>query len=174
MKTKDIVKYVRCRDEHGRRTFEHILIAEKASGVRLGGKHPVHHVNGVRHDNRNSNLVICEDASYHNLLHYRSRILAAGGRPGIHKICSTCEQLLSVSEFGKRNGGDGFKGECRKCECASKRRRMEAMSPEERKTVRRRRFVTWYSGLSPDRKRELFRKQYGYRTKKHKEKYGTS
>jgi DNA-directed RNA polymerase sigma subunit (sigma70/sigma32) len=32
----------------------------------------VHHVNGDRSDNRPANLVICEDQSYHQLLHQRA------------------------------------------------------------------------------------------------------
>ncbi len=49
--------------------------AEQAMGKKLAGKHPVHHANGDCSDDTNSNLVVCEDAAYHALLHKRMREL---------------------------------------------------------------------------------------------------
>ena len=53
----------------------HRTIAEKALGKPLDSKHPVHHVDGDKTNNANSNLVICEDNAYHSLLHKRQRDL---------------------------------------------------------------------------------------------------
>lgn len=55
---------------------EHILVAERAFGRRLPKGVVVHHVNEQGHDNRNENLVICENQAYHALLHTRMRARA--------------------------------------------------------------------------------------------------
>lgn len=65
----------------GRRgyVFEHTLVAEQALGGHLPAGAVVHHVNGNPADNRNCNLVVCQDQAYHFLLHRRQRALSACG-----------------------------------------------------------------------------------------------
>jgi len=79
------------------RVPEQILIAEKTLGRFLKNNEVVHHINGIKTDNRNSNLLICTD-SYHRFIHAKisglgiiirsnperdsktGRYIAAGGR----------------------------------------------------------------------------------------------
>ena len=78
--------YVMLRQAHHRASqrgyvLEHILIAERALRRPFPAGAEVHHVNGVRDDNRSCNLVVCEDRAFHMLLHARARALKASGHP---------------------------------------------------------------------------------------------
>lgn len=53
-----------------RRKGEHILICEKVLGRKLKQNEVVHHINGVKNDNRHCNLLVC-DKSYHAWLHHK-------------------------------------------------------------------------------------------------------
>lgn len=103
------------RRNRAKYVLEHILIAEKALGRFLPVDAEVHHVNEIRNDNANANLVICQDRAYHKTLHVRMRILAAGGDPRTHKICAQCG-LKPRSEFPRyRKSYDGLNQNCRVC-----------------------------------------------------------
>lgn len=62
--------YVILRVGFGVRKKEHVHIAEKILGRPLKKGEVVHHINGDRADNRNSNLLICT-VNYHTWLHWK-------------------------------------------------------------------------------------------------------
>jgi hypothetical protein len=69
---------------------EHILIAETVLGKPLPPNAVIHHINHDRTDNRQENLVICEDNSYHHLLHHREKALKACGHSNYY-MCRFCK-----------------------------------------------------------------------------------
>ena len=81
--------------------YEHREVAERALGKPLPKGAIVHHVDGNRLNNAPSNLVICQDASYHALLHHNKRIIDAGGKLGEHLFCGLCRRLLPLAAFTK-------------------------------------------------------------------------
>lgn len=73
----------------GKRSVLARVIAEKVLGRSLPTKAVIHHANENGLDNSNSNLVICPDEAYHNLLHTRLRAYKATGNAGNRK-CLLC------------------------------------------------------------------------------------
>ncbi len=100
--------------EPGEKKAEHLCIAERARGRPLPPKAEVHHVDGVRDNNANRNLVICQDRRYHHLLHRRTKVVRAGGNPNTHGLCGECHGLFLISELWLRKTGNEYR--CRSCQ----------------------------------------------------------
>jgi len=79
----------------------HRLRAEAALGKPLPKGADVHHVDENKNNNVSRNLVICQDRAYHSLLHFRLRVLRAGGDPNTQKVCSRCKQPKDFDQFYK-------------------------------------------------------------------------
>lgn len=68
-----------------------ILIVEKVLGKRLPIGAVIHHINENSMNDDNSNLIVCENRAYHNLLHLRMRALKACEHADWRK-CKFCKQ----------------------------------------------------------------------------------
>ncbi len=64
--------YISVHLGRGKRQYEHILVAQRALGRDLRPGEVVHHINGVKTDNRPENLLVCTH-TYHLALHARMR-----------------------------------------------------------------------------------------------------
>lgn len=101
----------------GAYVHEHKRVAARALGKPLPRGAQVHHVNGNPRDNRNCNLVICQDAAYHRLLHVRAKALALGADPNTERVCIDCRKPKPFAEFNRDNGNiaDGITRLCKAC-----------------------------------------------------------
>jgi len=52
--------------------WEHILVWEKANGMPLPDGHVIHHLNGIKHDNRPQNLIALPTSQHHYALYFQS------------------------------------------------------------------------------------------------------
>lgn len=78
--------------------YEHHIVIYKALGKKLLNKFHVHHANENKHDNRNKNLIICQDLAYHKLLHRRLSAFKATGNPTDRK-CKFCKQWDNINNL---------------------------------------------------------------------------
>jgi hypothetical protein len=91
-------------------TQVHTFIAEKALGKRLPRAAVIHHFDGNGSNNANSNLVICENKSYHKLLHSRAKAYKLCGNANWHH-CWICDQYDNEKNL-HRNGATWFHHSC--------------------------------------------------------------
>lgn len=106
----------------GVRVRLHVARAERALGKPLPKKSHVHHADGSKRDD--APLVICQDTSYHRLLHARMRVKAAGGNPNTDAVCGRCRLAKDRSLFTlHRSMVFGVYRDCRECSNEDQRRR---------------------------------------------------
>lgn len=99
--------------------YAHVVVAETALGRYLRGAEEVHHVNGVKKNNANKNLVVCPDRAYHMLLHRRQRVIDVGGDPNTEHYCHGCRRAVPDSAFDSRRlSSHGRQSRCRVCMAA--------------------------------------------------------
>jgi hypothetical protein len=80
------------------RVFEHIVVCEEILRKPLPMNAVIHHMDENRRNNKKDNLVICQDRSYHTLLHIRLRSLMATGRTDL-LLCTICKKYLEKESF---------------------------------------------------------------------------
>jgi hypothetical protein len=103
--------YVQVYSE-GKLTYEHIVVAEKALGKKLPNGAQVHHFDENKSNNRNSNLVICQDEKYHRLIHVRTRAYNETGHADYLK-CPYCKKYDPPKKLKEnKSGGYSFHPEC--------------------------------------------------------------
>ena len=117
----------------GRHRLEHTLIVERVLGRKLPAGAVIHHVDGNRTNNANSNLVVLASQSEHTELHRRLRVLRAGGNPHTDRLCCSCRQPKPICEFylcHSKDRGLRYGGECKECarEGARERQRLLRMA----------------------------------------------
>jgi HNH endonuclease len=94
---------------------EHVLVATKALGHALPPNAVVHHHDKNGFNNAPDNLVICENAAYHVLIHRRTRALKACGNAHFRR-CIYCKAWddparMYISPEGK--GSAAFHRDCK-------------------------------------------------------------
>lgn len=119
--TVDVFGYVR-KLKAGSYVGEHVLKSERALGRPLPAGAIVHHANEVKPDNRNSNLVICQDRAYHMLLHKRIRAYKATGSATAIK-CTHCGVWGMAGDPTMRTHRSGTQSMHRTCDAAAQKRR---------------------------------------------------
>lgn len=107
-----------------RKRGEHIIKAQEAIGKPLPKGAVVHHWNEVRSDNRNENLLICDNQAYHVLIHLRMKAFKACGNPD-YRRCRFCDTWDDVSMmWTNSNRSESYHRSCRRKAdvCATSRR----------------------------------------------------
>lgn len=110
-KHKDSCGYIRISNNHSHpkndgygRVKEHVLIVERVLGKSIPINSIIHHVDENRANNKNDNLVLCQDKKYHRLIHTRLNAFKNCGNANWKK-CWICKQYddLKNLEVIKRN-----------------------------------------------------------------------
>ncbi len=93
--------------QHNGYVLKHRLIAEKVLGKFLPENAVVHHRNGDTFDNKNDNLIICENDSYHKILHSREKAFRECGHSDWRQ-CLFCHKYDDVKNLKHSKGGGHY------------------------------------------------------------------
>ena len=94
-----------------RHVLRHVLVVEKILGRRLPKRVVVHHIDEDRSNDVPSNLVVCQDNNYHQLLHRRKRALRTCGHADWIK-CQICKQYSPAEELKIYNNNVKWHSAC--------------------------------------------------------------
>ena len=83
---------------HQNRIFKSHLIVEKVLGNILPFTACIHHINGDSTNDANNNLLVCENNSYHILIHTRDRAYKACGNANYRK-CPYCKKYDDINNM---------------------------------------------------------------------------
>ena len=108
----------------GKTSYLHIMAAEKAIGKKLPKGAEVHHVNGNPTDNRNDNLVICENHKYHSLIHMRTEALLVAGNANF-RLCKICGIFDRPEHMKSTKNGQMYHTKCLAFESKKRRARIK-------------------------------------------------
>lgn len=120
---EDRIWYKKTYDSKGNRINLHQKVVEDILGKKLPKGAQIHHIDGDKHNNEPSNLIVCPDQKYHHLLHIRQRTLDAGYNPNLDKFCPDCKEYKLFTDFYKNKAhGDGYATVCKICDNIRRKR----------------------------------------------------
>ena len=101
----------KCIFKNGKVVREHRWIMEQHLGRKLKPEETIHHINGIKDDNRIENLQIISQ-SEHDVLTFKKSFTKYGMRN-----CTKCKQILPETSFYVHSGvRDGRRSMCKKCD----------------------------------------------------------
>jgi len=96
----------------GKRKKEHIAIVEKVLGYELPKGVVVHHIDEIESNNLKNNLVICQDDSYHKIIHQRMRAYKDCGHANWRK-CKFCKEYDKPENLVIRERSSIYHSSCK-------------------------------------------------------------
>lgn len=89
------------RADNSGRVYEHILVAEAAYGNPISREYHVHHINGVKHDNRPENLEVLLESEHHRQHDHRPKLDGAiSAKGGVVVVLPKESHISSIEDGG--------------------------------------------------------------------------